>query len=99
VPSLMTHSGHRLHNRPPRRPSGLMPGNLITLPHLSVSAATNMPTSAGENMSGLAPRPASRAFNTGLASATLISLLSWLMIVEGVFFRAPTPCHVVASFK
>jgi hypothetical protein len=50
---------------------------------LSVSAAMNMPKSAGESMSGLALRSASHAFITGLASAALISLLSWLMDHRG----------------
>ncbi len=38
---------------------GLMPANLITLPHFSVSSAMSLPKSAGEPASVSAPRSAS----------------------------------------
>ena len=73
------------------RHSGLMPANLITLPHFSVSSAMSLPKSAGEPASTVPPRSASRALILGSARPALISLLSLSTISAGVFLGAPTP--------
>src|SRR5262249_5116761 len=67
--------------------SGLMLAARITLPHFSVSAAMNLPKSAGEPVSAVPPRSASLALILGSASAVLISLLSLSMISAGVVLR------------
>ena len=51
--------------------SGLMPANLITLAHFSVSSAMSLPKSAGEPASTVPPNSASRAFILGSAIAAL----------------------------
>jgi hypothetical protein len=43
--------------------SGLIPANFTTFAHFSVSSAINVPNSAGEPTSTVAPRSASRASN------------------------------------
>jgi len=58
------------------RQSALMPANLTTLPHFSVSSAMSLPKSADEPGSAVAPHSASRAFVLGSARAALISVLS-----------------------
>src|SRR5215813_9994596 len=55
--------------------SALMPANLSTLAHFSVSSAMCFPKSAGEPASTVAPRLAKRALMLGSARAALISLL------------------------
>src|SRR5262249_48309826 len=77
--------------------SALMPANLITLAHFSVSSAMSLPNSAGEPASTVPPRSASRAFIFGSASAVLISLLSFSTITTGVACGAPTPNQKLAS--
>src|SRR5262245_23458243 len=77
--------------------SDLMPANLITLAHFSVSSAMNSVKSAGVIGIGVPPRSASRAFIFGSVSASLISLFSLSMISVGVFLGAPTPNQPVAS--
>src|SRR6516225_3562294 len=77
--------------------SALMLSARTTLLHFSVSAAMNLPKSAGAPASAVPPRSASRAFNLGSASAALISLLSMSMISTGVFFGMPTPYQLLAS--
>src|SRR2546430_10363046 len=77
--------------------SGLMPANLITLPHFSVSSAINFPKPAGESASTVPPRSASRVFSSGSASAALTSLLSFSTISVGVFLGAPMPYQLLAS--
>src|SRR5689334_10055792 len=52
---------------------GLMPANLTTLPHFSVSSAISFSKSAGEPPSTLMPMSVSRPLNLGSASAALIS--------------------------
>ena len=49
--------------------SGLMPANLITFPHFSVSSAISLPNSAGEPGSTVAPKSAKRAFDHGVGEA------------------------------
>src|SRR5882757_3486130 len=77
--------------------SGLMPANLITLAHFSVSSAISLPKSAGEPTIGEAPSSESRASILGSARAALISLLSRSTISAGVFLGAPMPYHALAS--
>src|SRR5262245_46796606 len=77
--------------------SGLMPANLITLAHFSVSAAMNLPTSEAEPGITVPPKSASRALSLGSTRAALISLLSLLTISAGVPAGAPRPYHELAS--
>ena len=69
----------------------LIPANLTTLAHFSVSAAMNFPSSSGAIGISTTPTSASRDFAFASASTALISLLSLSMISTGVFFGAPTP--------
>src|SRR5215510_1593562 len=71
--------------------SDLMPANLITLAHFSVSSAISFPNSAGDPGSVTPPRSARRAFILGSSRAALTSLLSLSTISAGVTFGAPTP--------
>jgi len=48
--------------------SGLMPANLITLPHFSVSSAISLPKSPGGPASGVPPKSASLALSLESAS-------------------------------
>src|SRR6516165_4916463 len=82
---------------PGRDHSGLMPANLITLAHFSVSSAMNFPNSGGVIGIGTPPRSASRALSLGSVRTALISLLSFSTISAGVSFGTPTPCHELAS--
>ncbi len=78
--------------------SALMPANLTTLPHLSVSSAMSLPNSAGE-LANDCRRPGRQAVPLILGSArpALISLLSLSTISAGVFLGAPMPNQVLAS--
>src|SRR5262245_49991708 len=78
--------------------SGLMPANLTTLAHFSVSAATKLPKSEGEPAITVPPRSASRALSWGSARPALISLLSLSTISAVVAFGAPMPNQTVASY-
>src|SRR5215469_4275673 len=75
----------------------LMPADLITLAHLSVSSAMNFANPADVNGIGSTPRSASRAFDLGSARAAVIALLSLLMISAGVLLGAPRPYQPNAS--
>jgi hypothetical protein len=77
--------------------SALMPANLTTLPHFSVSSAMNFLKSAGDPGSGVPPRSARRSFILGSSRAALTSLLSLSTISGGVAFGAPTPNQKLAS--
>ena len=68
--------------------SALMPANLITLVHFSVSSAMNFPKSAGEPANGAPPRSASRALILGCARPALISLLSLWVTSSGESYSA-----------
>ena len=76
--------------------SALMPANLITLPHFSVSSAMSLPKSAGESESAVAPKSASCALILGSARAALISLLSLSTISAGVLLGAQMPNQLFA---
>src|SRR6266853_818421 len=78
--------------------SALMPANLMTLAHFSVSSAMNLPKSAGVPASAVALRSAAnRALIPGLAKPALISLLSLSIISAGVPLGAPMPFHPPVS--
>src|SRR5262245_24207368 len=77
--------------------SGLMPADLITLAHFSVSAAISLPKSAGEPGSTVPPPSARRLLSSGSERPALISLLSFSTISAGVAFGAPTPNQALAS--
>src|SRR5262249_51135340 len=77
--------------------SSLMPANLITLAHFSVSSAISLLKSAGEPTRGVPPRSASLAFILRSPRPALISLLSLSMISDGVFLGTPMPYHWLAS--
>src|SRR5262249_4725043 len=78
--------------------SGLMPANLITLAHFSVSSAMNFPNSGGVIRIGTPPRSASRALSFGSVRTALISLFSFSTVSAGGSFGTPTPCHELASY-
>src|SRR6516165_2733067 len=82
---------------PGRDYSGLIPANLTTLPHFSVSSTISLLKSAGEPASTVPPRSTSRALILGSARPALISLLSLSTTSMGVFLGAPTPNQVLAS--
>src|SRR5262249_11472860 len=71
--------------------SALIPTDLITLAHFSVSSTMSLPRSAGEPASAVPPRSASRALMLGSAKAALTSFLSLSAISAGVFLGAPKP--------
>src|SRR5262249_13798507 len=77
--------------------SALMPVNLITLPHFSVSSAMSLPKSAGKPASTGLPRSASCALIFGSARPALISLLSLSMTSVGVSLGEPKPDQALAS--
>src|SRR5262249_56578252 len=79
------------------RQSALMLDARITLPHLPVSSAINLPKSRGESASTVPPRSARLTFMLGSARAALISLLSLSTISVGVFLGAPMPYQPLAS--
>src|SRR6516162_3853642 len=78
--------------------SGVMPANLITLPHLSVSSDMNFPKAADVIGLGSAPKANSRASIIESARTALISLLSLSMIAAGVSLGAPSPYQPIASY-
>ena len=83
---------------PVEHQSGLMPANLITLPHLSVSSDMNFPKAADVIGIGSAPKANSRALIIGSARTALISLWSLSMIAAGVSLGAPSPYQPIASY-
>src|SRR5262249_50608553 len=71
--------------------SALMPANLTTLRHLSVSSAMNFPKSVGEPVNTAAPRSVRRFFMLESTRAALISLLSFSTISVGVALGTTIP--------
>src|SRR5262249_21908674 len=63
--------------------SGLMPADLITLPHFSVSSATNCPNWTGVIGIGTPPSSAKRPITLGSVSTALISLFSFSTMSAG----------------
>src|SRR5262249_58327903 len=76
---------------------GLMPADLITLAHLSVSSAMSLPKSAGEPVNISLPSSAIRAFTVGSATAALTSRLSRSTIPAGVPLGTPMPSQPVTA--
>src|SRR5262249_45288530 len=71
--------------------SALMPANLITLPHLSVSLAISRPKSAGVIGIGVPPKSSSRAFIFWIDESGvgfLVQPSNWLGVVS---WRPPAP--------
>src|SRR5215471_14123122 len=77
--------------------STLMLAARITLPHFSVSSASNLPKSAGEPGSTAVPKSANDALILGSARAALTSALSLATISAGVFLGAAMPYQPLAS--
>src|SRR3974390_913563 len=77
--------------------SGLRPALRTTLPHLSVSAATNLPNSAGVPPNGWPPSSASRPLELASARTALFSRSRLSMISVGVLLGAQTPAQPPAS--
>src|SRR5262249_19040121 len=77
--------------------SALMPANVTTLAHFSVSLARRRPKLAGGPGSIVPPISASRAFALGSARIALISMLSRPMTSGGVFLGAMMPKNALAS--
>src|SRR5262249_14555216 len=77
--------------------SGLMPANLTTLPHFSVSLAMSLPNSVGESGRTVPPSSVSRALTLGSPRPALISLLSLSMTSLGVSLGAPRPSTELTS--
>src|SRR5262245_13486480 len=71
--------------------SALMPANLITLAHFSVSVAISLLKSSGEPVIGDAPKSASRVRIVASLRQALICLLSLFMFSDGVSFGAQNP--------
>src|SRR5262249_39795898 len=77
--------------------SALMPADLITLAHFSVSSVMCLPKSVGEPPKGVAPRSASRACILGSDRAALIALLRVSITSAGVLLGAQKPPQKLAS--
>src|SRR5262249_50785534 len=77
--------------------SALVPANLTTLAHFSVSPAMSAANSAGEPGSSVPPCSDSRSIVLASARPALISRLSVSMIAAGVPLGTPTPNQVLAS--
>src|SRR5215813_3018217 len=77
--------------------SGVIPANLTTPPHFSLSSAKSFPNSAGVLTKTLPPKSASRALIFGSARPALISLLSMSTISAGVFLGAPMANQALVS--
>ena len=77
--------------------SGFAPENFTTLPHFSISAAMNLPKSAGAVGNTVEPRSAYRALTLASERAALIVRLSASMISGGVFRGALSPNQMLDS--
>src|SRR5271169_1986482 len=76
---------------------GLILAARTTLPHLSVSFATNAPNSAEDLRKAATPMSANRIFMLGPPRTALISWLSRWRISAGVLLRKPIAYHWIAS--
>src|SRR5262245_41623973 len=81
----------------PAGQSALIPANLITLAHFSVSSAICWANCADEVANTVTPTSTSRAAILGSARPALISLWSFSTISTGVFLGATMPDHPLAS--
>src|SRR5712675_938711 len=77
--------------------SGLMPANLITVVHFSISFEIILPKAAGAPPSTVPPNSAIRATIFGSARPADISLLSLSIISAGVPLGAPSPSQPTPS--
>src|SRR5262245_9901145 len=77
--------------------SALMPENLITLAHFSVSSAVNLPNSAGVIGMGTPPSSAMRVLIVGSANAARTVGLMVATMSVGVFLGAQRAYHWLAS--
>src|SRR5215831_17951405 len=77
--------------------SALIPANLTTLPHFSISPTMSLAKSAGEPGSSVPPTSANRVFIFESTSAALTSRLSLSTISAGVPLGAPIPYHWLDS--
>src|SRR5262249_35621635 len=69
----------------------------ITLPHFSISPATNVLNLSGVFATAVAPKSANRALMSEFANPAFVSLLSLSTISIGVFLGTPTPFQPLAS--
>src|ERR1700730_9976567 len=76
---------------------GLILAARTSLPHLSVSFATNVPNSAEDLRKAATPMSANRIFMLGPPRTELISWLSRWTISAGELFRKPIAYHWIAS--
>jgi tripartite-type tricarboxylate transporter receptor subunit TctC len=84
--ALQCRPGSRGHH------SGLMPANLITLAHFSVSSAVSLSSSAGEPASTMPPTSASRALMSGSARPIkFVALTAQNLANGGLELRAEVP--------
>src|SRR5262245_25488480 len=90
-------TGHYGISTAERPHSALMPANLITLAHFSVSSTMNIPSSAGEPRNIVQPRSASRACILASVRTASASLLRRPTISAGVFLRKPMANHWPAT--
>src|SRR5262245_45950485 len=88
-------AGHVVSSRYPSH-SGLMPANLTTLPHFSVSSSMNFPNSAGELARTPPPRSARRILIVGSERPALISSLSFSTMSLGFARGAPKPYNRIS---
>src|SRR5262245_22681032 len=79
------------------RQSALMLAARITLPHFSISPATNVLNLSGVFATAVAPKSANRALMSEFANPAFVSLLSLSTISIGVFLGTPTPFQPLAS--
>src|SRR5262249_41195986 len=77
--------------------SALIPANLTTFAHFSVSRAMRSAKSAGEPGSSTAPSSTSFAVNSESASPTCTWRLIVSMTAVGVLLGAPRPCQALTS--
>src|SRR5262249_52940568 len=75
----------RKNIRCPADHSALIPADLMTLAHFSVSSAMNLPKSADEPANTAHPRSVRRFFMLGSGGGALISWWSFSTIWGGVF--------------
>ena len=76
--------------------SGLMPANLTTLPHFSVSSAMSLPKSAGEPKRGATQIGKTRLY-LGIGKGRIDLLVEPVDDLNGRIFRRAMPHHPLAS--
>src|SRR5215831_19223253 len=97
---MRSHTGRgspRFHPANSHPYSGLMPDDLITLAHLSVSRVISSPNDAGLSTIGAAPRSPKRLLMPASASPALSSWLIRSMTSAGVPLGTTIPDQVLTS--